>query len=46
MKIIQNILWYFFSTCRKCKSKDLEGIVSCSCTKGIFTKKWQKELHI
>lgn len=26
MKIFQRILWYF-SPCRKCKEKDLEGLV-------------------
>lgn len=41
MKIIQRVLWYF-SPCRKCKEKDLEGLVACSCEKGIFKKKWRK----
>lgn len=41
MKIFQRILWYF-SPCRKCKEKDLEGLVACSCEKGIFKKKWRK----
>jgi len=42
MKIIKKLLWYF-SPCRKCKEKDLEGLVACSCTKGMLTKKWQKK---
>lgn len=41
-KIIKNIKWYF-TPCRKCKSKDIEGLVSCSCTRGIFKKKWKKK---
>ena len=40
MKIIQRVLWYF-SPCRKCKEKDLEGLVACSCEKGIFKKKYR-----
>lgn len=42
MKIFQRILWYF-SPCRKCKEKDLEGLVACSCEKGIFKKKYRKK---
>lgn len=42
MNIIQKILWYF-SPCRKFKEKDLEGLVACFCTKGIFEKKWKGE---
>ena len=42
MKIIQKILWYF-SPCRKCKVKDLEGLVACSCTKGLFERKYKKK---
>ncbi|MBO7714421.1 MAG: hypothetical protein J6S85_12670 [Methanobrevibacter sp.] len=38
MKIIQKILWYF-SPCRKCNEKDIKGLVACSCTRGIFTKR-------
>jgi len=41
MKIIQKILWYF-SPCRKCKEKDSEHLVACSCTKGLFEKKWKR----
>lgn len=41
MKIIQRVLRYF-SPCRKCKEKDLEGLIACSCEKGIFKKKWRK----
>ena len=40
-KLIYLIRWYF-SHCKKCKEKDLEGLVACSCTKGMLTKKWQK----
>ena len=43
MKIIQKILWYF-SPCRKCEVKDTEGLVACSCTKGLFEKKWKRRL--
>ena len=42
MKIFQIILWYFLP-CRKCKEKDLEGLVACSCEKGIFKKKYRKK---
>ena len=42
MKIIQKILWYF-SPCKKCKEKDIKGLVACFCTKGIFEKKWRKK---
>lgn len=42
MTIIQKVLWYF-TPCRKCKAKDVEGVVSCSCTKGIFKKKWRNK---
>lgn len=38
-KFVKNLIW-FFSPCRKCKEKDLEGLVACYCTKGIFEKKW------
>ena len=37
-KFITNLIW-FFSPCRKCKDKDIEGLVACSCTRGIFTKR-------
>lgn len=41
MKIIRKILW-FFSPCRKCEVKDTDGLVACSCTKGLFEKKWKR----
>lgn len=40
-KFITNLIW-FFSPCRKCKDKDLEGLVACFCTRGIFEKKRKK----
>lgn len=40
-KFITNLIW-FFSPCRKCKEKDLEGLVACSCTRGLFEKRRRK----
>ena len=40
-KFITNLIW-FLSPCRKCKDKDLEGLVACSCTRGLFVKKYRK----
>ena len=33
----------FKSIFYKCKEKDLEGLVACSCEKGIFKKKYRKK---
>lgn len=45
MKIIQKILW-IFSPCRKCKEKDVEHLVACFCTKGLFEKKWKSRYRL
>ena len=38
-QLLKNKIRQLFSPCRKCKDKDLEGIVACFCTRGLFEKK-------
>ena len=40
-KFISNLLW-LFSPCRKCKDKEIDGLIACSCTRSRITKKYKK----
>lgn len=43
MTLVQKIKW-LFTPCRICKSKDIEGLIFCACTKGFFEKKWENRV--
>ena len=31
-KFVKDLIWWF-SPCRKCKDKDIDGVIACSCTR-------------